>query len=259
MARSSKLLLAVGLFALLALASAGPPLDAKDQEAKAARKAEARAKWEQRSKEHKENGAPGKKGKWGSGEGAKGGRHGKERFTPEMMEERRKASALFAAIVEPKAPKTVTFPLSADDDLKFHAAREGLMEWVHKESKTYDIKNEDTKKTLREKTTANQDKTRELLVAAVKSGSTLQQARVGLIIAQFESLDADTQKEALAKGKERMDKMPAGARDKAGQRQLAKHNEETGQLADLKTDAAKEEWVNKRYQPSVRKVPKMLE
>ena len=41
MLRSSKLLVAVGLFAVVTLAAAGPPLDA---EAKAARKAEARAK-----------------------------------------------------------------------------------------------------------------------------------------------------------------------------------------------------------------------
>ena len=50
----------------------------------------------------------------------------------------------------------MTFPLSADDDLKFHAAREGLMEYVTKSAETYDLNNEDTKKSLRDKTTSNQ-------------------------------------------------------------------------------------------------------
>ena len=31
------------------------------------------------------------------------------------------------------------------------------------------------------------------------------------------------------------------------------------QLKALKTDTEKEEWVNKRYKPSVRKLPKLLE
>ena len=44
MLRSSKLLVAVGLFAVVTLAAAGPPLDAEAKAAKAARKAEARAK-----------------------------------------------------------------------------------------------------------------------------------------------------------------------------------------------------------------------
>ena len=65
-----------------------------------------------------------------------------------------------------------------------------------------------------------QEETRKLLVAAVKAGKTLQQARVGLIIAQFEALDPKVQEEATKKGKERMEKMPAGARDKASNRQV---------------------------------------
>lgn len=218
-------------------------MDAKDKQAKDKVKDENRAKVDVKEK-------------WGG----KVRPHDGERFSPEMMEDRRKASALFAAIVLPKAPKSVTFPLSEEDTLKFHAAREGLMEWVHTESKQYDLSNKDTKQSLRDKTTGNQEQTRKLLVdAVVKSGMTLQQARVGLIVAQFEALDANTQKEALAKGKERMDKMPAGARDKAANRQLTKHNEELDQLKALKTDTEKEEWVNKRYKPSVRKLPKLLE
>merc|ERR1711939_645748 len=86
-------------------------------------------------------------------------------MTPEIMEDRRKASALFAAVVLPVTPKDVTFPLSEENHLKFHAAREGLMEYVHSESKGFDLKNEDTKKTLRQKTTDNQEQTRQLLLA----------------------------------------------------------------------------------------------
>ena len=50
----------------------------------------------------------------------------------------------------------MTFPLDEENLLKFHSAREGLMEHVHTESKGFDLKNEDTKKSLREKTTSNQ-------------------------------------------------------------------------------------------------------
>jgi len=257
---AKKLLVAVGMLALVALAAAGPPLDKKERNE--AQKAERKAAAEQRRAEfekkrpnmNKERGErPGKNPFRGKDEARK------ERMTPEIMEERRKASALFAAIVTPTAPKDVTFPLDEENLLKFHSAREGLMEHVHTESKGFDLKNEDTKKSLREKTTSNQEETRKLLVAAVKAGKTLQQARVGLIIAQFEALDPKVQEEATKKGKERMEKMPAGARDKASNRQLEKHKEELAQLSALKTDAEKEEWLNKKYKPSVAKVPKMLQ
>jgi len=247
---AKKLLVAVGLLALVALAAAGPPLDKKERNE--AQKAERKAAAEQRRAEFEK-----KVGdrRWGGNTRP----HDGERMTPEIMEERRKASALFAAIVTPTAPKDVTFPLDEENLLKFHSAREGLMEHVHTESKGFDLKNEDTKKSLREKTTSNQEETRKLLVAAVKAGKTLQQARVGLIIAQFEALDPKVQEEATKKGKERMEKMPAGARDKASNRQLEKHKEELAQLSALKTDAEKEEWLNKKYKPSVAKVPKMLQ
>lgn len=55
-----------------------------------------------------------------------------------------------------QTPKDVSFPLSEEDRLKFHAAREGLMEYAHSASKHFDLKNEDTKKTLRQKTADNQ-------------------------------------------------------------------------------------------------------
>ena len=239
---SNKILVAVGLLALVALAAAAPPLDKneKQQAAAAERKAAAERRGDKRWGGHTRN--------------LEG-----ERMTPEIMEQRRKASALFAAIVSPTAPKDVTFPLSEEDQLKFNSAREALMEYVHSESKGYDLKNEDTKKMLREKTTSNQEEIRKLFLEAVKSGKTLQQARVGLIIAQFEKLDPNLQEEALKQGKERYEKMPAGARDQASTRQLEKHKEELGQLSAMKTDAEKEEWLKTKYKPAVGKVPKMLQ
>ena len=45
---------------------------------------------------------------------------GRERLqlTPEEREERRKASALYAALVEPRTPKEIAFPLSEEDAAK---------------------------------------------------------------------------------------------------------------------------------------------
>lgn len=59
------------------------------------------------------------------------------------------------------------------------------------------------------------------------------QARVGLIIAQFEALPEQAKVDALANSIARRAKMPAGARDKARSRQLAKHEEERDQLKAL--------------------------
>ena len=59
------------------------------------------------------------------------------------------------------------------------------------------------------------------------------QARVGLIISQFEALPEQAKVDALANSNARRAKMPAGARDKARSRQLAKHEEEKEQLKAL--------------------------
>jgi hypothetical protein len=181
------------------------------------------------------------------------------RMTPDDMQNRKKSSAIFAAVIEPKTIKDVTFPLSDEDELKFQSAREGLMEYAASKAKEHDLNDADTKKKLREATKSNQEKTRQLLVAAVKAGKSLQQSRTGLIIAQFEALSETEQKEAIAKTKERIEKMPAGARDKAKNRQQEKHKEELAQIQSLKTDAERETWLNRHYQPQMGKVPKMLE
>jgi hypothetical protein len=259
MARS--VLLGAALLALVAVAAAAPPIDKEGKEnrdeARAAKK-KAASEWLKRERGPK-NGkdAPGADWK----ERAADRKRPKERMTPEAIGERRKASALFSAIIEPRTPKDVSFPLSEFDNLKFHSAREGLMDHVMNKVKDYDLNNADTKKTLRETTLANQEKARQLLIAAVKAGKTLQASRVGLIIAQFEALSEDEQKAALVKGKERLDKMPAGARDKAMHRQQEKHKEELAQIQALGSDEEKEEWLNKRYKPAGggSKLPKLLE
>ena len=94
---------------------------------------------------------------------------------------------LFTALVEPKPPKNVTFPLEEQDDIEFHASREALMEWLKAQVKKYDLQDPHVKKALRDKVVIYQKKTQELLLAAVAEGKTLQQARIGMMIAHFES------------------------------------------------------------------------
>jgi len=150
-------------------------------------------------------------------------------------------------VVPPTTPKEVTFPLSDEDFHKLYAAagtHGGLMKWVKENSKAHDLKSPDTRNSLRQKTTDNQEEVRKLLVKAVLAGKTLQQARVGLLIAQFEALPADFQKKALADGKARMARQPGGWPRDAG---VAKHNDDLQKLKELKTDKEKEEWVNKQY------------
>ena len=99
------------------------------------------------------------------------------RSTPEDREARHTASALFAALIEPKTPKEIQFPLSEDDEAKFHASREGLMEWVLSAARQHDLLNSEVRAQLRDKTKRNQQATREMLVDAVNKGATLQQVR----------------------------------------------------------------------------------
>ena len=104
---------------------------------------------------------------------------------------KQKSAGLFAALVVPPAElKEVTMPLSEEDQAKFLASREGLLDYVVKESDNYDLDKAETRSTLRDKMKENQAKTRDLLVSAVvNKGYTLQQARMGLILAQFDKLD----------------------------------------------------------------------
>lgn len=48
------------------------------------------------------------------------------------------------------------------------------------------VQKDETKTELRTKTTSNQDKTLQIILEAVKEGMTVQEARMGMVIAQFE-------------------------------------------------------------------------
>ena len=108
-------------------------------------------------------------------------------------------ASMFMALVEPAEPVKVSFPLSDEDRLKFSAARDGLMQSVRKQSTSMDTKKEDTKAELRTKTTDNQEKTLAILLKAVKGGMTVQEARMGMVIAQFEKLSDQEKEEAMKK------------------------------------------------------------
>mmetsp|Transcript_31963 Transcript_31963/g.62395 ORF Transcript_31963/g.62395 Transcript_31963/m.62395 type:complete len:355 (-) Transcript_31963:427-1491(-) len=166
-----------------------------------------------------------------------------------MMSEFRGTAGMFMALVAPVKPVTVTFPLDDDTRLKFSAARDGLMKSVRKQGASLDVTKEDTKKDLRVKTKGNQEKTLEILLEAVKGGMTVQEARMGMVIAQFEALDDATKKEAMEKAKQRQDRMPSGARTKMNERLELKNKKERDQLTALKTDAEKEDFVKRIYRP----------
>ena len=64
-------------------------------------------------------------------------------------------------------------------DIWMHMIREGMLAYAKTKVDEYDLDKEETRDFLRQKVQDNQAKTLELVVAAVKSGSTIQQARVG--------------------------------------------------------------------------------
>jgi len=166
-----------------------------------------------------------------------------------MMNEFRGTAGMFMALVAPVKPAKVTFPLDDDTRLKFSAARDGLMKNVRRSGKDLDVKDESTQKDLRAKTKRNQEKTLELLLEAVKGGMTVQEARMGMVIAQFDQLDDATKKDAMEKAQQRQDRMPAGARAKMNERLELKNKKERDQLTALKTDQEKEDFVKRIYRP----------
>jgi hypothetical protein len=64
-------------------------------------------------------------------------------------------------------------------DIWMHMIREGMLAYAKTKVDEYDLDKEETRDSLRQKVQDNQAKTLELVMAAVKSGSTIQQARVG--------------------------------------------------------------------------------
>jgi len=165
------------------------------------------------------------------------------------MDEFRGTASMFMALVEPAEPVKVSFPLSDEDRVKFSAARDGLMKSVKKQSSSMDTKTEDTKAELRKKTTDNQEKTLAILLKAVKGGMTVQEARMGMVIAQFEKLSDQEKEDAIKKATARQEKMPVGSRAKMNERLEAKNKREREALDAAKTDEEKEAYVKKIYRP----------
>ena len=167
--------------------------------------------------------------------------------------------SLFSALVEPKAPKDVSFPLTEQDDIEFHASREALIDWLRTQVKKYDLKDESTKKALRDKVGIYQKKTQALLVAAVAQGKTLQQARIGMMIAHFESLSPDIRKRGMVQGTHLMtERMNPNHIKEAADRALAVHNKELAEIRKLKTDKDREAWVKRNLQKAETDVPAFL-
>ena len=148
---------------------------------------------------------------------------------------------LFTALVEPKPPKNVTFPLEEQDDIEFHASREALIEWLKAQVEKYDLQDPHVRQALRDKVVIYQKKTQELLLAAVAEGKTLQQARIGMMIAHFESLPWDIQQRGMEQGKHVVtERTPKDTRKHGADRALAVHERELAEIRKLKTKA--ERW-----------------
>jgi hypothetical protein len=149
--------------------------------------------------------------------------------------------SLFTALVEPKPPKNVTFPLEEQDDIEFHASREALIEWLKAQVNKYDLQDPHVKKALRDKVVIYQKKTQELILAAIAEGKTLQQARIGMMIAHFESLPWDIQQRGMEQGKHVVtERTTKEALKQGADRALAVHERELAEISKLKTKA--ERW-----------------
>ena len=51
----------------------------------------------------------------------------------------KKLHALFEAIIEPMAPKNISFPMDPEDELTFHASKECLMAYVKQQAHEFDL------------------------------------------------------------------------------------------------------------------------
>jgi len=161
----------------------------------------------------------------------------------------RGTAGMFMAIVEPVKPVKVNFPLDDATKLKFAAARDGLMQSVRAQTKNFNMQDDAVREELRSKTRSNQDNTLKILVEAVQKGSTVQEARMGIVIAQFDALDEETKKSAYARATSRAERIPEATKAKMSERLNSKNAMEKQQLSVLKTDAEKEDYVKKIYHP----------
>jgi hypothetical protein len=127
-----------------------------------------------------------------------------ERRHMRVARDRRRVHALFDAIIEPVAPKNVTFPLSEEDEIAFHAAQDCLMDHVMSHVYKYNLDDAHVKRRLRKQISENRQKTEMLLFEAVKSGMTISQALVGMGVAQVQALDNEFITPHLKSSEERM-------------------------------------------------------
>jgi len=190
------------------------------------------------------------------GHGGGKGRHG----NMDRNMERNKAMALFPAMLTPVAPKKVDIPLSESDSIIYHASKDALMAFAAAKGKDIDMEKDEDKTKLRADVTTNNQKAQELVLAAVKGGMSVQQATVGIALAQMEELqktNPEMYKEHMEKSKAQMEKMSAEKKTKMNTRMETRHTSEKKKIEELGTPEKVEGWVKKMYKTD--KMPRMLQ
>eukprot|EP00960_Hanusia_phi_P038802 753607-Hanusia_phi.AAC.2 len=155
------------------------------------------------------------------------------------------AMHIYNSIVQPTSPKKIRLPLSDEDELKFVCAREALQELLKQEAEGLDIRDKGTKDSVLAKAGRHEGAVHNHLLQAVKDGMTLQEARIGMIIAQFESLDAELQRKALEQGRVRVERLPEDAK-KRMRHNLMVHNDI--ERVELEATEDKESWFRRKIQ-----------
>eukprot|EP00291_Cryptomonas_curvata_P000734 CAMPEP_0172184244 /NCGR_PEP_ID=MMETSP1050-20130122/19460_1 /TAXON_ID=233186 /ORGANISM="Cryptomonas curvata, Strain CCAP979/52" /LENGTH=204 /DNA_ID=CAMNT_0012858005 /DNA_START=34 /DNA_END=648 /DNA_ORIENTATION=+ len=161
-----------------------------------------------------------------------------------------KTHGLYMALTEPQVPLNVRIPLSEEQELKFAASRDAVLHSVGRKAAMHDTTHSATKEHLRARHKSNQERTLEILISAVRAGMTVQEARIGSVLAQFELLPEDLKQRALAAARLRQERTPQAQRD-AIRRQLQERNEkERERLEALGGEPEREEYVRSVWQPT---------
>jgi len=95
----------------------------------------------------------------------------------------------------------------------------------------------------------SQERTLDILIGAVRGGMTVQEARIGTSLAQFELLPAKLKERALAAAREKLDRMPVEQRE-AVRRHLRERNEREREQLEAMSDGEREQWVRSVWRPS---------
>jgi len=151
------------------------------------------------------------------------------------------------AILEPLDPVDVEIPFTEDVELKYIASREGLMRRARQLRTARDKGLETAKKN--ELNTQNQQRTLETLQAAVRRGKTMQTARIGMIIAQFDALPREMRETALHNARKKIKDMPDVQRERMTQRMLVAEEQEVAALRGLRAHADTDAFVAARLHP----------